>query len=115
MEEQEEDEGHKISLDLLEKLQKESECTIQFERAPRERITRSSAAVRDSFACIVWWSAGRSCLDTKNHLDLIDFGVSGHRHFKESDSEGWKDDLSLFETWLASKAMSPSYLPSMQR
>ncbi|CAK9010249.1 unnamed protein product [Durusdinium trenchii] len=78
-EEQEEDEGHKISLDLLEKLQKESECTIQFERAPRERITRSSAAVR-------------------------------HRHFKESDSEGWKDDLSLFETWLASKAMSPNHL-----
>lgn len=52
---------------------------IKFERPPRERISRSEAAVR-------------------------------HRHFTEASVEGWKDDLFLFETWLASKALSPNHL-----
>lgn len=70
-----------VSLDELEKLQNNGQDVflIKFERPPRERISRSEAAVR-------------------------------HRHFTEEFAEGWKDDLFLFETWLASKALSPNHL-----
>lgn len=33
-----------------------------------------------------------------------------HRHFTEGSAEGWRDDLALFETWLATRALSPNHL-----
>lgn len=100
-----------VSLDELEKLQNNGQDVflIKFERPPRERISRSEAAVRNLAIAVALGSSSRHPFF---HFCIVPTSptrpTSGHRHFTEEFAEGWKDDLFLFETWLASKALSPS-------
>ena len=99
-----------VSLDELEKLQNNGQDVflIKFERPPRERISRSEAAVRNLAAVALGSSSRHPFFHFCIVITFTTSPTSGHRHFTEEFAEGWKDDLFLFETWLASKALSPS-------